>query len=500
MWNEARDFLSNDARENADGTILDEEQSRILQQRWEGMIEESWDPWTRRCMAQLFENEYKHLQNLKRMVLSESTLAGNIPDLVKFVFPVIRRVWANLIANQLFSVQPMNSPIGGIFFWEYQYGTTKGTITAGDNMIANFDRFYSSEYVHEEAVAAGPGTNFTGTAAWKPVKPQSLGQVGIAFNATAVSDASAKKIYDADGSGVLSGDVATPTGSVINFATGAYDITFDEAVTGVTANYFYNMEAASDNVPQVNVNITLEAVKALSRKLKVIWSSESADDMRAVLNMEIEPELTSGVASEIALGIDRELIMAAYGSGTTNTATFDAAVPPGRNQVDHFRNITTVVEKVSGEINTRTHRGPGNFIVIGPSIQPIFAALATHGDFVRVLQNQDQPPQGQGVTGRPAFPLPQAPQGYGVYPMGFLQSKWIVIVDPYFPSGQMLIGLKGTLFADSGLVYAPYVPLQMTSTFLDPADFTLRKGMRTRYTKKLVNPDFFGIVTVINLP
>lgn len=500
MFNEARDFLNEDARENAEGTILDEEKNNMLQRRWGQMIESSWDPWTRRCMAQLYENEYNHLGSLKRAVLAESTVAGSIPDLVKFVFPVIRRVWSNLLSNSLFSIQPMNNPIGGIFFWEYQYGTTKGTITAGQNMVENFDRFYSSEYVHEEVVGAGPGTNFTGTASWIPVKAYGLGQVGIEFNATAVSDGSAKRIYDADGTGVLAGDVATPTGSTITLSSGVYDITFDESVTGVTANYFFNMEAVSGNVPQVNVSITLEAVKAISRKLKVIWSSEAADDMRAVLNMDIESELTSGVASEIALGIDREMIMAAYGSGTTNTATFDAAVPPGRNMVDHFRNITTVVEKVSGEINTRTHRGPGNFIIIGPSIQPIFGALATHGDFVRVLQNQDHPAQGQGVTGRPAFPLPQAPQGYGVYPMGFLQSKWIVIVDPYFPSGKMLVGLKGTLFADSGLVYAPYVPLQMTSTFLDPADFTLRKGMRTRYTKKLVNSNFFGVITVSNLP
>jgi hypothetical protein len=84
--------------------------------------------------------------------------------------------------------------------------------------------------------------------------------------------------------------------------------------------------------------------------------------------------------------------------------------------------------------------------------------------------------------------------------MGFLQEKWTVIIDPYFPSGKILVGLKGTLFTDSGLVYAPYVPLEMTAAFLDPADFSLRKGMRTRYTKKLVNSNFYGIITVTNLP
>lgn len=496
---EARDFLSEDARANVAGTILDEDLSLALQAKWGRMLEGVTDKWTRRCLAQLYENEIKHLHTIKRKHLTESTLATNIPDLVKFVFPVVRRVWANLIANGLFSIQPMNSPIGGIFFWEYKYGTSKGTITAGDNMIENFDKYYSSEFVERESIGAGPGTNFTGTLSWKPVKPYGLGQIGIEFLATETV-ADDKRIYDGDGDAgtALMGDVGA--GSTLNYTTGAYDITFDATVTAVVANYYFNMEAESDNVPQVNVDITLEAIKAQSRKLKVLWSSEAQDDMRAVLNMDIEPELTSGVASEIALGVDRELIMTAYGSGTTNTETFDASVPPGINQVDHFRNIMTKIEKVSGEINTRTHRGPGNYLVIGPSVQPIFGALATHGDLVRIYDALPATPAGQGVTGRPAFPLPQAPSGYGVYPMGFLQNKWVVIIDPYFPSGKIMVGLKGPLFTDSGLAYAPYVPLEMTAAFLDPADFTLRKGMRTRYAKKLVNANFFGIITVSNLP
>jgi len=493
---EARDFLSENARANSAGGLLDEDVNVILQGKYKDLLEGIDDSWTRRCMAQLYENEMRHLAEMQRKNLTESTLAQNIPDLVKFVFPVIRKVWANLIANGLFSIQPMSSPIGGIFYWDYKYGTSKGTITAGQNMIENFDPYYSSEYIKEESIGTG-SASFSGTLAWSPVKPYGLGQVGIEFLGTDGSS-NQLRIYDADGSGTLTGDVGA--GSTVTYSSGAYNITFSASVTGVVANYYYSMEASSDNVPQVNVDIELEAIKAWSRKLKILWSSEAADDMRAVLNMDIEPELTQGVASEIALGIDRELIDAAYTSGTTNTETFDAAVPPGRNQVDHFRNIMTVIEKVSGQINTDTHRGPGNFLVIGPSVQPIFGALATHGDLVRVLDNVPTGPTGKGVTGRPAFPLPQAPSGYGVYPMGFLQNKWTVIVDPYFPSGKILVGLKGTMFTDSGLVYAPYVPLEMTAAFLDPADWTLRKGMRTRYAKKLVNSKFFGIITVTNLP
>lgn len=495
---EARDFLNEDQQMNSQGTAMDDDLGRILQVKWKPMLEGIDDPWMRRSMAVIFENEMKHVATL-RGKLTESSLSQNVPDLVKFIFPLIRKVWANLIANNLVSIQPMSSPIGGIFYWDYKYGTTKGQITAGDNMIENFDRNYSSEFIDDESYYSGAGTaNTNATMEWKPVQPYTMGRDGIVFTATRTGGG-ILTCRDADGSGTLTGDIAA---GAINFTTGVTTIQWDQSdVVDVKASYFFVMEGISANVPEVNVDIQLDPVKAWSRKLKILWSSEAADDMRAVLNMDIEPELTAGVASEIALGIDRELIMSMYTSGTTNIEAFDAAVPPGRTQVDHYRNITTVLGKVSGEINRRTHRGPGNFLVIGPSVQPIFEALATHGD-LRAIFTDPAPLRtgGQGVTGRPAFALPQAPSGYGVYAMGMLQSKWTVVVDPYFPVGKILVGLKGPLFPDSGLVYAPYVALEMTSAFLDPSDFTLRKGMRTRYAKKMTNKNFYGIITVTNLP
>jgi len=496
---EARDFLSEDNLGNTGGTALDDYKTGNLITKWAPLIEDVKDPWMRRCMAILYENEMAHLKNMQRRFLGESTTAAAVPDLVKFVFPVIRRVWPNLIANGLCSIQPTSSPIAGIFYWKYIYGTTKGTVVGGTTeMILNFDKWYSSEFVSGESIGAGPGTNFGGTLAWKPVKAAGLGQVGIEFLGTAVVGGATLRIYDAAGTGTLTGDIGA--GSTITHSSGVYNITFSAAVTGVTANYYYDMESTANNVPQVNVDIDLEAIKVWSRKLKILWSSEASDDMRAVLNMDLEPELTAGVASEINLGVDREMIDGMYTSGTLNTEVFDASVPPGRNQVDHYRNIITTIEKVSANINTRTHRGPGNFIIMGPSVQPIFGALATHGDLVRVYTALPELPMGPGVTGRQTFPLPTAPTGYGIYTMGYLQNKWTVIVDPFFPTGKMLVGLKGPMFADAGLVYAPYIPMEMTAAFLDPADWTLRKGVRTRYAKKLVNRDFYGIITVNNTP
>jgi len=496
MFGEARDLIEKNDAQGMPG-VFDEMRSQQLMEKWDDMLTGVDGDWTKKCMAQIYENQMVSLSRMmNKPALMESTYSSAVPDLVKFIFPVIRRVWPNLIANNLASVQPTTSPVGGIFYWKWLYGTTKGTVTAGDEMIANFDDTYSSEEVHGEAIGAGPAANFVGALAWSPVKPYGVGQIGVRFEGTDVGG-NTLTIYDGDGSGTLTGDVGA--GSTVVYANGNYNITFSANVTAVKAYYFFSMEGQSNNVPQVNIDVTLEAIKVYSRKLKGLWSSEVVDDMRAVLGMDIEPELTGGLANQITLGKDREIIRKMYNSGTTNLDTFDAAVPAGRNQVDHYRNIMTTLEKVSGEINRRLHRGPGNFIITGPDVQPIFGALETHGDLARVF-TPPPTPQGQGVTGRPAFTLPTAPSGYGVFVMGTLQHKWTVIIDPFFTAGKILVGLKGPSFVDAGVVYSPYVPLEMTGTFLDPADWTLRKGLRTRYFSKLVNKDFYGVITVTNTP
>ncbi len=499
---EARDMIhgmDEDTRGNVGQTVMDDDMNRLLQQKWAPMLEGVEDSWGRRSTAIIMEEQMKYIGRMQRR-LGESTLQGSVPDLVKFIFPLVRKVWPNLIANNLCSMQPMTSPIGGIFYWDYKYGTTRNTITAGDNMIENFDRNYSTEFVDGDIWYTGTATGTTnGTLVAPVLAGNSMGRPNPTWTATR-SGGGTYTATAVAGATTITGDVGG--GDTINYTNGAVALTWTTSdVVSVVVSYVMNMENNSGAVPEVNVDIQLDPVKAWSRKLKVLWSSEAADDMRAVLNMNIEPELTAGVASEIGLGIDRELIMAMYNSGTTNTASWDAAVPAGRNQVDHYRNITTILAKVSGGINTATRRGPGNFIVCGPSVEPIFEALHTHGDLKGIYSDGGQGRQaGQGVTGRPQFALPQAPAGYGVYVMGTLQHKWTVIVDPFFPEGKILVGLKGPMFPDSGLVYSPYVALEMTQAFLDPADFSLRKGMRTRYCKKMVNDKFFGIITVTNLP
>lgn len=494
------------------GHVGNDAVAKFLERKWGFMLEGidaskylDWK-WQRRCLAQIMENQMAHLhfEARKSPYLMEASTQAAIPDYVKFVFPLVRRVWANLIANGLVSIQPMSAPIGGVFFWEYKYGTTKGTITAGDNMIQNFDRFYSSERVWNEVVGTGAGTNFAGTLDFAPVKPfDSFGQSGIEF--VSVASGVAKRIFDGDGTGTLQGDI-TGTPSTITYSTGVFDITYDASIDAsqdVLANYFFNMESASANVPEVNVEISLQPVQAWSRKIKTLWSAESADDLRAMLGMDIESELVGGVASEMTLEIDREIIhdLREAADAGTNKDSFDALVPAGRTPVDHYRQILTKLDKLSTEIQKRTKRGPANWIVCATDVKPILSAMAQHGDF-RVAYDVNTAPiaPGMGTGGRPGFPQVPGPQGYGIFEAGTLQDRWRVFVDPFFPTGKALLGLKGTTFLDAGYTYAPYVPMQVTSTFLDPNNFQARKGIRTRYATKLLNADFYGLLNVTNSP
>lgn len=478
-------------------TIRDNSLAKMLMNKWSDLLEGIEDHWTRRSTAFLFENEMQHLREL----FEDSTYAVNIPDYVRFLFPVIRRVFPSLIANKLLSIQPMTGPVGGIFNLEYKYGTTKGTITKGNNMIEDFDRFYTSEYIYEEVIGTGDGgtPDFAGTLTWSPLKPASSSQIGIEF-LTVVGGVD-KRIYDADGSGTLSGDTGAAS-NITSYENGDYDITFDGNVDNgepVYANYYYNMEAVADNVPEMYMDIQLTEVKAQSRKLKALWSSEAADDMKAMIGMDVEGELVSGIASEVNLEIDRELIMDMYGANTTNISTFDATVPPDITQVDHYRGLLTELDKLSQEINRRTKRGPANWIVCGTAIATMLGQLESKNDFKSVFAPAPADP-GLGTTGRPGFPLPGGQTGYGIYQLGVLQNRWVVYVDPYFPTNKALVGLKGTTFLDAGMVFAPYVPLQVTQTFLDPGNFQARKGIRRRYAKKLVNTNFYGRLTVSNAP
>jgi hypothetical protein len=261
----------------------------------------------------------------------------------------------------------------------------------------------------------------------------------------------------------------------------------------------------SPQIPEIDIKIESIAVTATTRKLRARWSPELAQDLNAYHSMDAEVELTQILSEQIALEIDREilndLLVQANGANyywsrapgkfvnkvTGAEVLASGALAPGPQFTGTVREwyetlIETIID-VANEIHRKTLRGSANFIVVSPDVATVLEAS--------VLYKPSYSLDGQGQVGS-GFSI-------GAAPVGTLSNRFTVYKDPYFPRNKILIGYKGGSYLETGYVYAPYVPLIVTPTIFAPEDFTPRKGVMTRYGKKMVRSDFYGTVTCLDM-
>lgn len=485
------------------GTISDRSLVARLSEKWAPLLRGINDPVKRGVTAILIENQVRHLKGLQE----QETKTAQIAYFTKWIFPVLRKVFPNLIANEIVSVQPMTAPVGAVFHFKYIYGSTKGGTAAGTEMIANFDRYYSSEFVNGEHVATGDGAAYGGGGAalavdllWHPVRPKdaTMGGNWKVLIQDEKIDGTIDQAAEDDGAGGFTGDT---TAGAINYTTGAitaFKFTAAPAATNLIKVYYRYDSEYNSQIPEVYLELSMETVKAESRKLKIRWSPEVSDDLRAMQGMDAESELITGISEEATLELDREIIMDLLSLATLTTDAWDRSVPAGMSELDHIRTLITVISKVSNLIHKKTLRAPANFIVTSPEIASLFALLSSHGDYRPIFTADGTP---GGPTDYVVRPISYSPvtSNFGVTRVGTLLNRWMVYQDPYFPTNKILVGLRGRSFMDSGYVWAPYIPLEMTQTFLHPDDQGLRKGLRTRYATKKLRQEYYGTITVSNL-
>jgi hypothetical protein len=490
--------------EDAPRTILDESYVQALDRKWSHLLEgipvrNDHQRYVRGMVAMVYENQMRHLKGL-----SEDTRQINTGPFTKYIFPILARVFPNLISNEICSTQPMNSPVGAIFYRDIIYSSNKGPTVAGAVMPRDFDRDYTSEFVNGEMCATGDGAAYGGagtalnvTLAWTPVRPlnAALGFSVVIKEINPITGAVVQTATD-DGVGGFTGNVAS---GVINYSNGSVsNFKFTNAVANnnkIQAFYFYDGESNS-KIPTMSLDIKKKLIEATPRRLKALWSSEAAEDLRAMHGVEAETELVAGAASEIGLEIDRDNIMKMFQASTGTSASFDRIPPAGIAELDHLRAMLTQIATVSNVIHKKTLRAPANWIVTSPEISALLAQLTTHGDFRSAYLADPSGP----TNGPLDLPRPMTAHGqYGIYRVGTLQNKWTVYEDPFFQRDMMLIGLKGATYLDSGYAWAPYVPLEVTSTFLDPNDMSFRKAFRTRYGSAILRPEYYGQLRVLNV-
>lgn len=461
--------------------------------------------------AMLLENSYQDMMRMGRqrnsMHLSEAeaTATSAIADYTQTIFPVLMRVFPNLIAHDLVSIQPMSGPVGAVFYFEYKHGTAKGRVNVDDNLIETFDEHYSSEFVDNELLVVGNGTDYGGggaalaaTLAFTPVLPlnSSVSDPNVRVVIREIDAATGATVQEAvdDGAGGFTGDTSA---GAIDYATGAITgfLFTNPAANGndVAAFYFYNSEG-NTQVPKVTLDISLNEIRAKSRKLNVVWSAEAADDLRALHGIEGEAQLLAGVSNEIGLEIDREILRDIENNTSVND-TFDrAAAPSGIDELNYLRTLLTKITTVGAQIHKNSKRAPANWIVTSPEVAALFVQFQGHGDFIPAAPTEERPSSYGNLT-----------SDFGIFKYGNLMNRYAVYQDPFIDAdkpagtGTILIGLKGRSYLDAGYVYSPYIPLQMTPTFLDPDDQQYKKGFRTRYAKRLLRSNFYGKITVSNL-
>ena len=542
----------------------------------------------RENVAQLYENQASHLIN-------EASSTSDTGAFETVVFPIVRRVFSKLLANDIVSVQAMNLPIGKLFYFvpniqSYQPGTSEHYAPYGSpNQAAGqtpnsgydynntkdlYDRFYEgnepaldppglfdyskgqysaitapvvtvawladnlvpsaytvSDYRKVLIVMSGfasdgagkligpdgqpmdneaflsdltiygvTGNTYTSANTTNPylfrVVTQRYGKGIVQYgnnNATLVFPNSKTdggqydNLCDAEGKIYLEVDLQVPVcitcGGSLDGYTGSTFESTDGTSNAFTATYriYKNLEF-EDKIGEVSFDLMSVTVSVTERKLRAQWSPEMAQDVAAFHNIDAEAELTALLSEQVAAEIDREILRDLRKGAAWNLRwDYNGWKRLGSNAVpytqkDWNQTLITAINQISAQIHKSTLRGGANWIVVSSEISAIFDDLE-YFHVSNAAPEQDQ-------------------YNMGIERVGTLAGRYQVYRDPYFPPNQVLMGHKGTSLLDTGYIYAPYVPLQLTPTMYNPFNFTPIKGIMTRYAKKMVNNRFYGRITV----
>lgn len=424
------------------------------------------DDWARGNVAQLLENQLHHY---KRM--DEATRATQVGSFEKFAFPIIKAVYANLVAADWVSVQPLDVPVGLIFYFNVIAGSNKGNIKKGDALFDAITgpgkkRNYSNEVVEEEFIGTGTGAvkNYTETISYTPIRPST---VSFTDGSQTITD---------DGQGNLVGDIDEAGANEINYATGVFDLRFASNVGAsdtINVDYEYNQEASLDGVPQVELQLTSAPVQARRDSLRARWSIEAQQDLQAYHGISAEAELVAYMTNEILKEINYRILQKIFKAAGAGNTVFDAAAPTGVPFKLHRETFFDSLVKNSNLIFDATQRGEGTWIVVGTKV-------------ANILEAMDR------------FSKIPAPAGIaGVRKTGTL-GDWTIYKDPTLDDDRWVMGYKGQSFLDTGYVYAPYLGIYTTDTItLD--DMLARKGMAVRTGHKVVNRFMYATGTVTSV-
>ena len=265
-----------------------------------------------------------------------------------------------------------------------------------------------------------------------------------------------------------------------------------ESITSGNASEFFSVAWSQydsleleTEIGEVSFKLDSVTVSVEERKLRATWSPELAQDVSAFHNIDAEAELTALLSEQIAAEIDREILRDLrkfapwQARWDVNGWRRQAGFSTNYTQKDWNQELMTKINQVSAQIHKTTLRGGANFIVVSSEISAVF-------DNLEYFHVSDANPESDQYN-------------MGIERIGALQNRYQVYRDPYSPAWSIIIGHKGKSLLDTGYIYAPYIPMQLTPTIYNPENFAPVKGIMTRYAKKCVNNRFYGGVKVDGL-
>ena len=521
-------------------------QTRKLVDKWEptGLLDDIDDSTKKTGMAVLLENQATQL--IKEA--SGTGTGGSKEEWSGVALPLVRRIFGEISAQEFVSVQPMNLPSGLIFFLDFKYGSANqanhikdtdifgNTSASGDPSGGLYGSGRGGYSINDRDSALIANSNITeASASWKDVEFEpslsSSVAVGTANQIVKLTVTKANFLTAApraDLEGIRSFEVS---GSDISESFPAYTTVDDTnvnffvkttdgrmTVAGIGLKYHEQPTAAQRGdfeqssfttpgpssaddlqIPEVDIQLKSEAIVAKTRKLKAVWTPELAQDLNAYHSVDAEAELTAMLSEYIAMEIDLEILdmlslnadaKTAYwsakvgfeydGSGTGAGAwTQVSGASNAYTKSSWFQTLGIKIQSVSNAIHQKTLRGGANFVVVSPETATILESVSGY------VANT-------GAASSKTYAM-------GVEAVGSINNRYTVYKNPYMTTNDILIGFRGSNFLETGAVYAPYVPMIMTPLVYDPQNFTPRKGVMTRYAKKMVRPEFYGKVIVADI-
>ena len=518
--------------------VMDDAQKLSAKWSKSGLLEGIKNTTDKNTMSMLLENQAKQLISEASSTGGTTSMSGggyNAENWAGVALPLVRRVFGEIAAKEFVSVQPMNLPSGLVFYLDFKYGTGVNPFRSGDSLYSANPNTNVTDYANTASLY-GAGrfgysinqfsasiTAITASAAWSDFNfdsnySASFGQykkVLVPVSSTLNADTLGVRAFVIQSGSFINVSDVLQAFTAYSNSTASFVVTGSTIPTAISApvvTLFYDKQPTPDNrgdfedasgrgypnaqsattiaIPEINVQLKSEAIVAKTRKLKAQWTPEFAQDLNAYHSVDAEAELTGILSQYISMEIDLEildmLIQNAYTterwSAINNDSLSSTGVSSNLNyyntQGGWFQTLGTKLQKVSNIIHQLTLRGGANFLVTSPTVATILESIpgfAADGDGEKMEFN------------------------FGIQKVGSLNSRYKVYKNPYMTENVILMGYKGAQFLECGAVFAPYVPLIMTPLLYDPNTFTPRKGLMTRYAKKMIRPDYYGKIYVAGL-